>query len=314
MPVPVYYEMHRPTLEALADGSVKTNKEINSYVKNYFDLSEEVLAELLPSGRQTTFLNRAGWSRTYLKKAGLISSPRRARFQITERGIETIKNGPEVIDDAYLSQYDGFTEFIQPSTIVKTKPSGRVQPPVEPSNAGSEDESPDDKFEKAFATINKSLESELIDEVMKLTPKAFEQFALDLLGRIGYGAFENAGHVTQYVADDGIDGVIKEDKLGFSLIYVQAKQWAPDRVISNSDIRNFVGALVGKDGKGLFITTARFSRSAIELARNRHIVLIDGQKMAELMIEHNFGVSVQKVFEVKEIDSDVFDKYEMVEE
>lgn len=314
MTVPLYYEMHRPTLEALADGNVNNTKEINAYVRDCFALDEDDLAELLPSGRQTTFMNRTGWSRTYLKKAGLITSPRRSNFQITNEGKNALQTGPEVIDDEYLKKYEGFREFKYPSLSTKSEDETREESESKIAIHIEDDEStPDDRFESAFTTIRQNLESEIIDEVMKLTPRAFEQFALDLLGHIGYGAFDNAGQVTQYSADDGIDGVIKEDKLGFSLIYVQAKQWDPNRVVSNSDIRNFIGALAGKDGKGLFITTAKFSKPAIELARTHHIVLIDGQVMAELMIEHNFGVSVQKVFEIKEIDSDVFDKYETIE-
>ena len=144
---------------------------------------------------------------------------------------------------------------------------------------------------------------------MKLSPTTFEQMVIDLLSKMGYGAFENAGKTTSITGDEGIDGIIMEDKLGFNLIYIQAKKWSLDSTVGRPDVQNFVGAISGKGGKGLFVTTAKFSKQASEYAKHQHIILIDGEKLVKLMIEHNFGVTVKKVFEIKAIDTDVFNEY-----
>jgi restriction system protein len=153
------------------------------------------------------------------------------------------------------------------------------------------------------------LADDILSEVIKLPPIAFEQMVIDLLSKMGYGAFENAGHTTIASGDEGIDGIILEDKLGFNLIYIQAKKWDLDSTVGRPDVQSFVGAISGKGGKGLFVTTAKFSKQAIEYAKHQHIILIDGKKLAKFMIEHNFGVSVKKTFEIKAIDTDIFNDY-----
>ena len=168
---------------------------------------------------------------------------------------------------------------------------------------------PDDAFEESFRKINYNLADELLSEVAKLSPTVFEQMVIDLLSRMGYGAFENAGRTTSVSGDEGIDGVIMEDKLGFSLIYIQAKKWDLERTVGRPEIQSFVGAISGKGGKGLFVTTAKFSKLALDYANQQHIILIDGQKFARLMIEHNFGVSIKKIFEIKVMDTDLFNDY-----
>lgn len=160
-----------------------------------------------------------------------------------------------------------------------------------------------------FKKINESLADDLLNEVMKITPYAFEKFVVDLLSKMGYGTIEYGSHATAASGDDGIDGIIMEDKLGFSLIYMQAKKWARDSVVGQPEIQNFVGAIAGKHGDGLFVTTARFSQKAKDYADQHHIILIDGEKLARLMIESNFCVSVKKTFEVKEIDTDAMSDY-----
>jgi restriction system protein len=168
---------------------------------------------------------------------------------------------------------------------------------------------PDDTFEESFRKINKGLSDDLLSEVVKLSPIAFEQMVIDLLSKMGYGSFENAGKTTTITGDEGIDGVIMEDKLGFDLIYIQAKKWDLDSTVGRPEIQSFVGAISGKGGKGLFVTTAKFSKQALEYAKHQHIILIDGEKLAKLMIEHNFGVSIKKTFEIKAIDTDTFNEY-----
>lgn len=299
MGLPKYYEMHKPFLEYLKDGKLHTLKELKQFISKYFNLTEEELLELLPSGRQTVFINRIGWARTYLKKAGLIDSPARASFIITNDGLEVLNDNPDVIDSNYLMKFDSFREF--QGGVIYTKNNN------EPSN--DINNTPDDTFEDSFRKINKSLAEDLLAEVIKLSPTAFEQMVIDLLSKMGYGSFENAGKTTSTTGDEGIDGIIMEDKLGFNLIYIQAKKWELNSKVVRPDVQSFVGAISGKGGKGLFVTTAKFSKQAIEYAKNQHIILIDGEKLSNLMIEHNFGVTVKKVFEIKAIDTDVFNEY-----
>ena len=299
MGLPKYYEMHKPFLEYLKDGKLHTLKELKQFISKYFNLTEEELLELLPSGRQTVFINRIGWARTYLKKAGLIDSPARASFIITNDGLEVLNDNPDVIDSNYLMKFESFREF--QGGVIYTKNNN------EPSN--DINNTPDDTFEDSFRKINKSLAEDLLAEVIKLSPTAFEQMVIDFLSKMGYGSFENAGKTTSTTGDEGIDGIIMEDKLGFNLIYIQAKKWDLNSKVGRPDVQSFVGAISGKGGKGLFVTTAKFSKQAIEYAKNQHIILIDGEKLSNLMIEHNFGVTVKKVFEIKAIDTDVFNEY-----
>ncbi len=300
MPLPKYYEMHKPFLEYLSDGKEHKLKELKQYVSKQLHLTESQLAEMLPSGRQTVFDNRIGWARTYLKKAGLIESPSRAAFAITEEGAKVLEDNPEVIDVDYLMRYEKFQEF-----------QGILNPSAEDKGKVIEenDETPDDIFEEAFKKINRSLQDELLNEVMKLSPRAFEKLALDLMAKMGYGTFENSARITSVTNDEGIDGVIMEDKLGFDLIYVQAKKWDEDHTVGRPEVQAFVGAIACKGGKGLFVTTSKFSKQAIEYAAKQHIILIDGEKLTGYMIEYNFGVSEKKIFTIKGIDTDTFNDY-----
>ena len=172
------------------------------------------------------------------------------------------------------------------------------------------DLTPDDQLEDAYKQINASLASDLLSEVLKISPYTFEKLVVDLLSKMGYGTVAYGSHATVASGDDGIDGVIMEDKLGFSLIYMQAKEWAPDRVVGQPDIQSFVGAIAGKHGDGLFVTTAKFSQKAKDYANAHHIILIDGERLANLMIEYNFCVSTRKTFEIKAIDTDALAEYQ----
>ena len=302
MPVPKYYEMQRPFLEALKDGKPHTLKEIVAFVASYFHLTESDLSERIPSGSKTVLRDRVGWARTHLKKAGLIESPERAVFVITDDGHEALRSGPAVIDDKYLSQFmiDSEMPGVLPTSEKNTNDAVMLP---------QESDTPDEVLETAFVELNAQLSDDLLHEVSKLSPTAFERMAVDLLHKMGYGAFENSGRVTAASHDDGIDGIIMEDRLGFSLIYIQAKKWDADSTVGQPELQKFVGAIAGRGGKGLFVTTAKFSQKAVEYANNQHIILIDGAKLARLMIEHNFGVRVKRVFEIKDIDTDTFNDY-----
>ena len=300
MAVPKYYEMHKPFLEFLKDGRMHTLKELMVSVSTYFTLSEDDLTELLPSGRQTVFTNRIGWARTYLKKAGLIDSPARATFVITDEGRRVLQDDPSVIDNDYLMKYESFREFQN-----SVPEDGRLPVASTPKNG-----TPDDAFEDAFRKINRSLADELLGEIMKLSPTAFEQMVLDLMSKMGYGTFENAAKTTTTVGDEGIDGIIMEDKLGFDLIYIQVKRWNEERPVGRPEVQAFVGAIAGKGGKGLFVTTSKFTKQAIDYAKHQHIILMDGDKLTKYMIENNFGVSIKRTFEIKAVDTDLFNDYQ----
>lgn len=299
MPIPKYDELMKPLLETISDGNQYTMKSLEHLLAQRKNLTDDELQEMLPSGRQAVFKNRVGWAKTYLKKAGLIDSPARATVVITDAGRQVLKECPDKIDNKYLDRFPAFHSF-----MFATEPDNSTTPDVNNS-----DMTPDDQLEDAFKKINDSLADDLLSEIMKINPYTFEKLVVDLLSKMGYGAIEYGSHATVASGDDGIDGVIMEDKLGFSLIYMQAKEWALDRVVGQPEIQSFVGAIAGKHGDGLFVTTARFSQKAKDYAAQHHIILIDGEKLAKLMIEYNFCVSVKKTFEVKEIDTDALNEY-----
>ncbi len=297
MSVPKFYEFMKPFLIAIKDGKSYTLKEVRNILSEEFDLSNEDMAQMLPSGTQTVFTNRVQWAGTYLTKAGLVTKPSRGVVVITNEGKKVLVENPDVISVEYLTKYETFRDFQGVNTRERKQ---------EPDDL----ETPDFAFEESFERIKANLADEILTEVMKLSPIAFEKMIIDLLQKMGYGAFENAGRTTPISADEGIDGIIMEDKLGFNLIYIQAKHWDKDRTVGRPEIQNFVGAISGKGGNGLFVTTAKYAKTAVEYAEQHHIILIDGKRLCNLMIEHNFGVTVKKVFEIKEIDMDTFNDYD----
>ncbi len=288
MAVPKYDELMKPLLVAVKDGEVYKIKDVTTVLAQQLNLSSEDLAEMLPSGRQTVFKNRVGWAKTYLKKAGLLESPARATVVITETGKQVVAENLEKIDSKYLERFPSFVDF---ASVGETTDDGNPTP-VAPKPT---DLTPDDQLEDAYKQINASLAADLLSEVLKINPYTFEKLVVDLLSKMGYGTVAYGSHATVASGDDGIDGVIMEDKLGFSLIYIQAKEWAVDRVVGQPEIQSFVGAIAGKHGDGLFVTTAKFSQKAKDYANTHHIILIDGERLANLMIEHNFCVSTVSI-------------------
>lgn len=301
MSVPKFFVFFEAFLRAVNDGNLHSAKEVRSIVAKDMCLSEDDLSEMLPSGTQRTFDNRVGWARTYLNKAGLIETPLRGKYRITEKGKAALASD-EKIDLTYLEKSDSFREYHRATS------QGVVSELIVEN-----DESPLEALDSAYRKVTAVLASQLMDEVMKLTPMEFERLVVKLLLRMGYGnGIEEAGMVTQQSNDGGIDGIIKEDQLGFSHIYIQAKQWASDQTVGRQEIQRFVGALQGQQAqKGLFITTAKFSSNAIQYANNllgAKVVLVDGSALMKLMIKHNVGVSIEEVYEVKKIDSDFFEE------
>lgn len=301
MAVPKFFEFFEVLLRVLEDGEIHSAKEVIGEVAADMHLSDDDIREMLPSGKQPTYVNRIMWARTYLNKVGLIDTPTRGHYRITDEGRKALKSG-EKIDLDYLKQYKAFDEFHHPTKDKEDKEIGNV----------SDDESPMEVLDAAFKKVDDMLASELIDEVMKLSTTGFEALVVELLLSMGYGSgIDNAGKVTQPTNDGGIDGIIKEDQLGFSNIYIQAKQWAPDRTVDKPEIQKFVGALQGQQAqKGLFITTAKFSSGAIKYSENllgAKVVLVDGETLTKLMIKHDLGVSVEQVYTVRKLDRDYFE-------
>lgn len=299
MAVPKFFEFFEAFLKAVSDGELHSAKDVRNNIANSMKLTEEDLAEMLPSGSQRTFDNRVAWARTYLDKAGLIETPMRGKYHITEEGKRALTSN-EKIDLAYLEKSEEFKNFHNVTTQNTS---------IE--NQDEKNETPLEILESAHKQYLSTLASQLMDEVMKLTPVEFERLVVKLLLKMGYGSgIEGAGMVTQASNDGGIDGIIKEDQLGFSHIYIQAKQWALEQTVGKPEIQKFVGALQGQQAqKGLFITTARFSSGAIQYANNLlgvKVVLVDGSALTKLMIKHSVGVSLEQTYEVKKIDSDFF--------
>lgn len=299
MAVPKFFEFFEAFLKAVSDGELHSAKDVRNNIANSMKLTEEDLAEMLPSGSQRTFDNRVAWARTYLDKAGLIETPMRGKYHITEEGKRALTSN-EKIDLAYLEKSEEFKNF---HNVTTQNTSIEIQ--------DEKNETPLEILESAHKQYLSALASQLMDEVMKLTPVEFERLVVKLLLKMGYGSgIEDAGMVTQASNDGGIDGIIKEDQLGFSHIYIQAKQWALEQTVGKPEIQKFVGALQGQQAqKGLFITTARFSSGAIQYANNLlgvKVVLVDGSALTKLMIKHSVGVSLEQTYEVKKIDSDFF--------
>ena len=302
MAVPKFYEFFMPVIKCLQAGQSMHVRDIRSACFQDMQLSAADLAQMLPSEKQPTVVNRIHWALQYLKKAGLITSPQRAIYQITDLGCKAYQNGDHV-DLKYLEQFPAFVAFHQ----TKAKPSD-VPLVIEPVT-------PVESFEEAYEKIRRDLADEVIAAVMRGSPTFFEHLVVDLLLKIGYGgAFEDAGIVTRPSGDGGIDGIIREDKLGFNSIYIQAKRWQPEQTVGRPEIQKFAGALLGQGAsKGLFITTAHFSSEAKKYADSissptSKIVLIDGEQLAQLMITYNVGVAVQSTYEIKRIDSDYFEE------
>lgn len=303
MSIPKYNELYRPLLECIRDGRPRTTAELEEGLAKRFSLTDAERQERLAGGT-LTFCSRIGWARTYLKKAGLVTSPKRGIVQITPEGKAAVDDDGLHIDNAYLATFPSFAEFQkggQAATSAGTAPTA----------ATDDEDSPQDSLDRAYARIRQTLVEDVLAEIMRQPPVFFEQLVVRLLQVMGYGgSLENAGIVTRASGDEGIDGIVKQDKLGFDQISIQAKRWDTSASVGRPDIQKFVGALAGQGAtRGLFVTTARFSEEAYAYARKQHttkIVLVDGQTLAGLMIDHNLGVTPIARYEIKRIDSDFF--------
>lgn len=304
MAIPDYQTLMLPFLEALADNQEHPLREVSESLFDRFELTEDERQKLLPSGTQAVIVNRIGWARTYLKKAGLLESPRRAVFIITERGQEVLASKPGRIDARYLKRFDEFVEFQNLSHQNST--TNEVE-----AETVTSDITPTEAIEQAHKELNAEIASDLLATIKLASPQFFERLVVELMQAMGYGGWSNAsGNATQYSSDGGIDGIINEDPLGLDIIYLQAKRYT-DNTIGRPDVQAFAGALDMKRAKkGVFITTSKFSRDALEYVCmiEKKIVLIDGVMLAELMLQHNLGVSVKDTYQVKTLDTDYFNE------
>ena len=303
--IPRHYELFDDVLEILADGSILTTMQLEEAIAVKKDISAETRAIMLDSGRRPRFRDRVNWAKTYLKAAGLIAYPSRGKTQITDAGLNAFNDETSTINIEYLLKYESFHRSYKRN--VKTKTDGNIT--ILEANVNNEPQTPQEQMDSAFSEINAVLKSEILDEIMLRESTFFEKLVVKLLVKMGYGGLlDGEGIVTQATNDEGIDGIIREDKLGFSNIYIQAKRYALDKSIGRPDVQGFVGAVATKEGKRLFITTANFASTAKQYAKENHVVLVDGDKLAELMIEYGVGVSTVQTYEIKKLDSDFFEE------
>ncbi len=295
MAIPDYQSIMLPLLKLTGDQQEHKMSEVTDTLADQFNLSEEERKVLIPSGTQSLFYNRVGWARTYLVKAGLLDTPRRGYIVITESGLKLLAENPEEINTKLLKRYQGFRDFQSPGP--GEKPS---QEPLA--------QTPEELIEEGYQNIRDNLAAELLKEVKASSPQFFERLVVELLVKMGYGGSrKDAGEAIGKSGDEGIDGIIKEDRLGLDVIYIQAKRW--ENNVAPAEIQKFVGALHGKKAsKGVFITTSSFSENAWEYASNvgTNVILIDGNQLAQLMIDFNVGASGVSSYEIKKIDSDYF--------
>lgn len=298
MTVPDFQSIMLPLLKIAGDGQEHSGQEFLEKLAEHFELSDEDLNELLPSGKQTRFYNRVSWARTYLIKSKLMEMPKRSLYRITERGKNVLASNPERIDMNYLSRFPEYIEFREKEN------SHKAEKQIEEVNEST----PEETLENAYQEIRDTLAQEVIENVMSCTPAFFERLVVELLVAMGYGGSRrDAARAVGQTGDEGIDGIIDEDRLGLDTIYVQAKKWANS--VGRPEIQKFVGALAGRRAKkGIFITTSSFSSEAIRYASeiDTKVILIDGKRLAEFMIDYNVGVNEVSNYKLKKIDSDYF--------
>lgn len=299
MSIPDYQTCMLPLIKYYGDGQEHKNQESIDALSKDFRLSEEERRLLLPSGVQGLFDNRVNWARTYLKKAGLIESPKRGLHRITKRGMDVLKKKPDRIDVSYLDQFQEFKTF---------RALRHEKEETEISALEFSSKTPEESLEIAYQKLRSDLATDLLQTLKGCSPTFFERLVVEVIVKMGYGGTrQDAGKAIGKAGDGGIDGIIKEDKLGLDAIYIQAKRW--ENTVSRPEIQKFIGALAQQRAKkGLFITTSSFSSEAEDCVSriDAKVVLIDGETLAQMMIDHNVGVSPVNTYEVKKIDSDYF--------
>ena len=315
MAIPDYQTLMLPLSRIIADGREHQQAALVETLADEFDLKPEERMEQIPSGRQTRLYNRVSWARNYLTGAGLLQRTGRGRSGITQRGREVLAGNPDRIDNAYLRQFPEFRDYLRSAGKESRRPP---RPKATPENDASgktfeatdESDTPDEALEDIFERIRVQLIQELRQQMKQSSPRRFETLVVDLLLAMGYGGSRrDAGEVVGKSGDGGIDGIIKEDRLGLDLVYIQAKRWAG--TVGSRVVREFSGSLdMHRARKGVLITTSGFSPDAKESAErsDKQIILIDGGQLAELMLDHNVGVSEVQSYVVKRVDEAYFEE------
>jgi restriction system protein len=304
MAIPDFQSIMLPLLQFCGDSNEHTNREAIDHLSGVFQLSEEEQKELLPSGRQAIFHNRVAWARAYMKMAILLENPQRGIFRITQRGQDVLQNPPQKINIRFLMQFPEFAER-------RKAEQKKLKKKKTESISSEESESsitPEEQIEEAYENLRENLTNEILSQLKDSSPAFFEKIVVEVLVKMGYGGSrKDAGEAIGKSGDEGIDGTIKEDRLGLDIIYIQAKKW--ENTVTRPEIQKFAGALQGKRAKkGIFITTSAFSQGCEEYVAtiDSKIILIDGQRLAKLMIDFNVGVSTEAIYELKKVDSDYF--------
>jgi restriction system protein len=301
MPVPDFQAIMLPLLRLAGDGGEHRLGDAVEHLAGELGLTPEERRERLASGMQTRFANRVGWARTHLVKAGALTSPRRGYFAVTERGRELLARHPEAIAMRDLEEFPGYLDF---------RRGRRVENGAPPADVEMAEASPEELLDASYQALSGALADDLLDRIKRGSPAFFEQLVVDLLVAMGYGgSHADAARAVGRAGDEGIDGIIKEDRLGLDVVYVQAKRW--ENPVRRPDVQAFAGSLDGQRArKGVFITTSRFTPDARDYVGRieKRIVLIDGDELTELMIEHGVGVSEVARYAVKHVDEDYFDQ------
>lgn len=305
MSIPTHDEIRVPALKLLKENGILKLKDFEAPLAKEFNLTHDELVKMYDSGNGPVFYDRISWALSYLNMAGLTKKPKRAYYEITEDGIKILST-PEKVDD-YI------TEKVQQRNQEKSNISTVNTPFVARMDDSTDDMTPSETIEISFEKIKSKIYNDILDTIISKTPREFEKLVVALLQKMGYGGeIQNFGEVTQYSNDNGIDGIIKEDVLGFGRIYIQAKRYQRDNKIGREDLNKFVGALaVAQSNKGVFITTSSFNKNAIEYAsklnNNTTLVLIDGEQLAKYIYDYSLGMQTEQIIEIKKLDSDFWD-------
>jgi restriction system protein len=299
MPIPDFQSIMLPLMRLCADGKDHAISEATDTLADQFKLTADERKALLPSGVQEIFRNRVAWAKSHLKMAGLLDAPKRGVFKISTRGLEVLSDNLSSINLKFLHQFPEYIEF-------RNIRRERSETSDERDNASAG--TPEEVLESSHEKIRDSLAVEILQKLKTCSPSFFERLVVEVIVKMGYGGTrQDAGKAIGKSKDGGIDGIIKEDKLGLDTIYIQAKRW--EGTVGRPEIQKFVGALTGlRAKKGLFISTATFTSDAVDYVSrvDMKVVLIDGETLAQLMIDHNVGVSTIATYELKKIDSDYF--------
>jgi restriction system protein len=306
MPIPDFQSTMRPLLEVLGDGKEWRMRDVTEALATRFQLSPQEREEMLPSGQQTLLSNRVGWAKTHLKGAGLISNPTRGKVSLSDEGRRVLATNPDTINCRFLRQYPSYLELVGRS---RSDDEGEVEDTIDGIDS---DQTPLELMDESFHALRRATADELLVKLRECSPGFFEKIVVKLLQAMGYGGVTGEALVTGRSGDAGIDGIIKEDKLGLDIVCIQAKRW--EGTVGRPVIQGFVGSMdFVRARKGVILTTSQFSRDAVDFVdriEGKKVVLIDGPQLADLMIDHNVGVLPTKSYELKEVSNDFFDEDE----